>query len=203
MKKLYLTSVNLNKLITILPNTPDKLKLALIPTAADPYEDKWFVNEDRINLKKMGFMITEIDINNKNEEQLRKLLDGFDVIYVAGGNGFYLLEKMRQSGFDKIIDDLLKKGVIYAGASAGAVVMGSDIAPLEPLDDPKKAPNLTSTKGLGYVNFVILPHYGKEKYAQKYKDLMSKYGKKFDLVTLTDEQVIIVEGRDYHIVNCE
>lgn len=43
---MYLTSVGLGKLPTILPKSPSETKVAFIPTAADTYTDKWFVDVD-------------------------------------------------------------------------------------------------------------------------------------------------------------
>lgn len=42
---MYLTSVGLGRLPSILPKPPSEKKLAFIPTAADTYEDKWFVQQ--------------------------------------------------------------------------------------------------------------------------------------------------------------
>ena len=70
-----------------------------------------------------------------------------------------------------------------------------------PLDDPSKAPNLASTKGIGLVDFVILPHWGKEKYKDRYEKVMSQYGSShYKLIKITDEQAIVVEGNKYNIV---
>lgn len=142
--------------------------LAFIPTAADTYKDKWWIKEDKIKLVKKGFDITEIDLKRK---VFLKELKKFDVIYVAGGNSFYLLEKMRKSGFDKIVKKLTESEVIYVGSSAGAVVAGPDIWPIRPLDDPSKA-NIRSFKALNLVSFIPLPHFGNKKYSKPYGEVM-------------------------------
>ncbi len=199
MRKLYLTSVRIDKLVGQLPAKPEELKLAYIPTAADPYEDKWFIEADRKNLKELGFKFTEVDLKNQTEEKLFEALKSFDIIFVSGGNTFYLLEKVRESGFDKIIGNLLDSGVIYVGASAGATLAGPDIAPVNDLDDPSKA-KLENTKGLGLVDFVILPHYGKEKYLSRYQKIIDDYKDKFKLKTLTDDQAVWVEDNSVRVL---
>jgi len=193
MRKLYLTSVRIDKLVNLLPAKPEELKLAYIPTAADPYEDKWFIENDRKSLKELGFNFVEVDLKGQNEESLLEKLKQFAVIFVSGGNTFYLLEKVRESGFDQVINQLLDQGTIYVGASAGATIAGPDIAPVADLDDPSKA-KLENTKGLGLVDFVILPHYGKEKYMSRYQKILDDYKDKFDLKTLTDDQAVWVVG---------
>ena len=110
MRKMYLTSGGLNKLSGILPKPPSETKVAFIPTAADTYDDKWFVDADCKKLTDLGFQLTLIDIKNQKENELHELLKEFDVIYMTGGNSFYLLEKIYESGFDKVIKELLDKG---------------------------------------------------------------------------------------------
>lgn len=202
MKKLYLTSLGIDAMSNILPKPPTQMKVAFIPTAADPYTDKWFMEADIKKLNDMRFQLTLVDLKDKDEDQLRKSLQPMDMVYVCGGNSFYLLEKIYESGFDKVIKEFIEKGVIYAGASAGAVVAGPTIEPLASLDDPNKAPRLKTMKGLGFVDFVILPHFGKEKYLAKYNHIIELYSNRnFELKTLTDHQAIIVEGDQFRIID--
>lgn len=78
------------------------------------------------------------------------------------------------------------------------------IEPIAELDDLSKAPNLKSQKGLNVIDFVILPHYGKEKYIEKYKKIMDTYQNKgYEMKTLTDQQAVIVEGSNYKIVDTD
>ena len=56
-----------------------------------------------------------------------KLLELKDIIFVEGGNTFYLLKAMRACNFEKIIRKLLKEGKVYIGASAGSIVAGKTI----------------------------------------------------------------------------
>ena len=82
----------------------------------------------------------------------------------------------------------------------GLFFAGPSIEPVALLDDPNYAPNLKTYESLGLVDFVVLPHYGKEKYLEIQKIMEDFKDKKFKLITLTDEQAIIVEGDDYKIV---
>lgn len=204
MKKLYLTSLGLGRLSDLLTKSPQASQLAFVPTAADPYEDKWFVEADRRKLASLGFKLQELDLKAERAESLRQKLEKVDVIYVAGGNSFYLLEKVIESGFDKVVRDLVGNGLVYAGGSAGAVLAGPDIEPVASLDDPREAPNLRSTKGLGLVDFVILPHYGKEKYREKFDKILSEFSDKdYELVTLTDHEAVVIDGERLEIVRTD
>ncbi len=201
MKRLFLTSIKIDLLASLISSDPCRLKVVFIPTAADPYEDKWFVEADRKKLNELGFKFIELDLKDKTKENLELILQDANILYVAGGNSFYLLQKMRESGLDKILPDLVDNGLLYSGSSAGAVVTGPTIEPVSLLDDPLKAPELKSFDGLNLVNFLVLPHYGNKKYSEKHQNIIKNYSNKgFDLVPITDEQSIIAEGDNYKIV---
>ena len=203
--RLFLASVaakSLDKITPLLPKKPrNQLRVAFVPTAADPYEDKWFVKEDRDALEKMGFDIFDLDIKGKTKRELERELRNTHVLFIAGGNTFYLLNKVQKSGFDQVVRDMvLGNGVLYIGSSAGAVLTGPDIKPIELIDDPSSAPALTSTKGLELIDFVVLPHYGDKEYEGKFERIIKDYENKYRLVPITNEQAVIVEGSNYSIV---
>ena len=148
----------------------------------------------------MGFKLTEVGLKDKKKDDLLGMLQKVDIIYVAGGNTFYLLEKVRESGFDQVLPILLDRGIIYAGESAGAVLACPTIEPIKFMDEPSKAPNLKSFEGLGLVDFVVLPHYGAEFSEAVFEQLKAEYGNKgFKLIPLTNDQSIIVENDSYII----
>lgn len=47
MKKLFLTSFKLDRFLEFVGKDPKTITIGFIPTAADIYEDKWFVEKDR------------------------------------------------------------------------------------------------------------------------------------------------------------
>ena len=196
--KLFLTSVaskTLDKIVPLLPKPPKELKVAFIPTAGDTYKEKPWMEEDREKLVDLGFNVADFDLKGKTESQIEKALSKVDIIFVAGGNTFYLLEKTKQSGFDKVVKKLVKNGTIYVGSSAGSILAGPNIEPVKILDDPQKA-RLDSFEGLGLVDFVILPHYGKEKY--KIDKIIKEYGNKYQLIPITDDQLVVAEDDRFY-----
>lgn len=152
----------------------------------------------------MGIRFQELDINGKTPEKLLSALRPAHAVFVAGGNTFYLLEKAKESGFDKVIRKVVDDGVIYIGGSAGAVIAGPTIEPVSRLDDPSAAPNLKSFTGFNLVDFVTLPHYGKEKDKATYREIMEEFGKKnLKLLPLRDDQAVIVDDQGYRVVVAE
>ena len=52
------------------------------------------MDDDRNKLIKIGFNVIDFDLNSKTEEKVRETLSKVDIVFVAGGNTFYLLEKL-------------------------------------------------------------------------------------------------------------
>lgn len=66
MKTLFLTSVAaavLEKIYPLLPDKPENLKVAFIPTAAEVYGDVSWLSEDRDALLAMGFSVEDVSIS--------------------------------------------------------------------------------------------------------------------------------------------
>jgi dipeptidase E len=159
--KFLLTSVYTNvadELLKLLNDNPETITVAFIATAADVYEDKWFVESDRSKLISQGFKIREVSLVSKNVEELEKDISDCKVIFVSGGNTFYLLQKVRESGFDKVIKKLVPTDIIYVGSSAGSILVTPTIAiaGVEPGDE--NIPGLTDLTSMGLVDFEISPH---------------------------------------------
>lgn len=151
MKKLFLASfasVSLDLVEELLPKPASELKAAFVPTAGDLYEGKEFVQVDRKKLESMGFSVRDVDLKGKQLIDLERDFNDVDLILVAGGNTFYLLDHIRKSGFDQLLPRLLNDGVIYVGSSAGSIVCCPTIESARRFDDPKEAPDLGNYEGL-------------------------------------------------------
>ncbi|MGW6979076.1 Type 1 glutamine amidotransferase-like domain-containing protein [Streptomyces sp. NPDC054932] len=179
---------------------PHELKVAFIPTASNPSRNKEGTENDREKLRSLGFRITDVDIAATPREDLRRTLKQADVIFVGGGNTFYLLQEARRSGFDTMLREFIEDGTPYIGSSAGSVLLGPTIEPIKMMDDPKEAPELDSYEGLGLVDFVPLVHYGNEEFAEEYKTALTDLyaaGPRFVLVR--DHEFLTVRGDQWRI----
>lgn len=200
MKRLLLASSGLGYLKDFVKDDPSDVSMLFIPTASNLDREVWWIDKDREVLSKMGFPITELDIETASISEQRERLDSADIVYVAGGNTFHLLNQLRKSGFDELLTEFVNKGGMYAGASAGALVAGADIGPIRSIDEPEKVKDLTSTKGLGFVNIVPVPHYDMTGRTKPIDEIKRRYGDKNELVLLTDDQAIVVEGDSWEVV---
>ncbi len=82
------------------------------------------MTETRSEFASLGMQITLIDLHKyeHHPEQLSAILKDFNIVWVGGGNVYYLRWLMKVSGFDTIIEQLIEKGVVYGGGSAGSIV---------------------------------------------------------------------------------
>jgi dipeptidase E len=180
-----------------LAKSPSESKLTFIPTAAEvePGEKKW-LNEDRQALVDIGFNVSDFSLVGKTSEEVKDTLNHTDIVFVAGGNTFFLLQEMNKSGFSELIHDYVNKGGVYVGSSAGSVVAAPDISLLT-LDDRNEAPNLTNYNALNLTDILILPHWGNDTFKAGYEEQMKvAYVKGTKIILLTDDQYILIKN-DY------
>ena len=202
--KLYLASYAMVSMAKIIKHEGRDFvgkKAIFITTAGGPYENKDFVEADRIVLEKYGLDIVEMDIKNKNEEEIRKAIVGADIVLVAGGDTFYLMEKLKESRADKIIKEFVERGGIYIGSSAGSIICCPTIEGAEEFDNPNLAPKLDNFNGLGIFRNVIIPHAQKEKYFERIRRATERLESKgFKVYPLTDDDVLFFDGNSYIIL---
>jgi dipeptidase E len=150
-------------------------------------------------MRKEGYDFEELDIEGKNENELRESFKDKNAIYVEGGNTFYLLKAVRESGFDKVIKDLIKKGVVYIGSSAGSYIMCPTIemSTWKKPGEEKDRFGIIDLTALNQVPFLVKAHYNSEqKEFFKEKIASAKYPTRI----LKDGQAILVEGENYKLV---
>ena len=105
-----------------LPRPLKDMKIAYINTASKGVEDLSYLERHKKAQKDLGWNLEEMDIAGKKQDEVRRMLAGKDVIYVEGGNAFYLMKAIRESVFKDVLEDLLGEGVVYVGTSAGSYV---------------------------------------------------------------------------------
>jgi len=191
--KLLLASVAANMMDKFMKYIPLNYKIVgFIATASDNDSNKSYMQKDKDKLIELGFKIIDIDLKTTNSNLLENL-NKVDIIFVAGGNSFYLLEKSIESGFDKILTKLFKTDMIYIGSSAGAVIIGPTIAPFTKLDDPNQAKNLKSYNGINLTNKLLFVHSDDFSCAQIYNSIYKKYSLNYDVIKLTNDKGLVIE----------
>lgn len=117
----------------------------------------------------------------------------YDVIWLNGGNTFYLRWAIAESGTEELLHNVFEQGVVYAGDSAGAVVAGPTIEKYESADDPEVAPYQVSS-GLNYFNIGLIPHWGSEEYAAVLGAIEESFKQDgYETIRLTDNEFLLIE----------
>ena len=198
MRRLLLTSsfsATAERLPTFLESSPENHTVAFIPTANLPQRSDGYVQEARQAFTDMGCRIDDLEVSTADPETIRRSLEEDDLIYLSGGNTFFLLQELRRSGAADLIRQQVDQGKPYIGESAGAVVTGPDIGFLDAMDPRSAAPDLDSTAGLGLVDFRLLPHLDSEPFAEVTRKILDRYGDEGPMVAISNSQAVAVRGQ--------
>ncbi len=173
------------------------IKIVLIENATEPYpEGQSWIDGNLIALKSFGFEVELVDLK-KNKTQLVKLesiLAASDVIWLGGGNAFYLRWILKDVGADKIITKLVKQGYVLGGDSAGAIVAGPTLKYFDSADDPKDAPGVV-IDGLRLTDQVVVPHMDNEKFASVIHGINDRLrADGYETVPINDGQALVING---------
>lgn len=145
-----------HELARLVGKPAEEAKVAFVPTAAfvEAGEKSWFVAQFT-NLAKFGFVQVDIVEPSLPHTQWRERLADADIIFVSGGNTYFLLDQSRQNGFaDWLQNDL--GGRVYVGSSAGSILVTPTIATAANGD--QNIVGIEDVSGVGLVNFEFLPH---------------------------------------------
>lgn len=171
----------------------EEMKIGYITTASKGASSTDYIKEIEKTIRQHGFNIQEFDIEGKTTEQLEKFFANKNIIHMEGGDTFYLLNAVKQ-GFDKVLNDLLNKGKIYIGTSAGTSIMGPSI---EFSSHIPKGTSAHDLQALGFVPFLIKCHYKDDK-EQEYREKLQEI--KYPVRFLRDGQGILVEDGTYTFI---
>ena len=166
MKKLLLTSAAFtndeikNAFKELVAKPTDELNIIFIPTASRTPEELKYVQESKQELLELGVNPEHIQVFQLDHPVTYDDLKNADVVYVCGGNTYYILQKVREFGFDKALKQFIESGKVYFGVSAGSIIVAPsiDIAGIGETGDENDV-QLKDTTGLHIVPFVVSPHY--------------------------------------------
>lgn len=192
-----------NALFELVGKKPEDTSLVFIPTASniETGDKDWFI-DDLINIKKQNFKSVAItDISAVSENIWRPQLEEADVLFFEGGNTYYLMHWMNESGLTKLLPEMLKTKV-YMGLSAGSMITGSDlnINLSKTIYDEKAEKD--SMPGLGLVDFYFLPHLNNPHFSKRIEANLNKAMEKITRKTyiLDDQSALkVIDGKVEHV----
>ena len=176
--------------------------IVFIDTAAKFEEVNFYVDEAVKILENFGAKLIRLDIScAKNsaalvsiqdepscEDKILSTISQCDIIYVSGGNTFYLLNELRKSRIWQAIKNAVKAGKIYIGESAGAIVAAPGTRYATLMDE--NSANMSDFTGLNLVDFCVVPHFGCEPFTQATHEIMEKFGNLYDLRPINNAEFI-------------
>jgi len=204
MRKLLLTSQGVSQelkdvFLSLLDKPVYQIKVVFVVTAAygEQPNPAW-LEVYRKQLRDYGINnIEDLDVKGKNQTELEKIVSDKDTIFVNGGNTFYLLKWVKESGFDKVIKDHVNKGKLYLGISAGSYIACPTIEQSNWKHADNNKVGLTDLSALNLIPFLISAHF-----EEKYRPVIEQAAKSclYPVVALNDTQAILVEGDKYKLV---
>lgn len=168
--------------------------VTFIPTASMVENVVFYVEAGKKALEKLGAIVDELELSTATAEEIRTKLKYNDIIYVTGGNTFFLLKELKRTGADKIIIEEVNAGKLYIGESAGAIVTAANIEYAKGMDNPKKAPSLLNFDALNLVDFYTVPHYTNFPFKKAAQKIMSQYSSELKLLPFSNHEAIIIDG---------
>jgi len=174
----------------------NKPRIAVLYTVKHPEDKKWLSNyhDQAAELK------VDYDFINISEEKDLSDKNFYDCYYVAGGNTFYILDRLRKTKMLQVIQDSIDHGKLYIGLSAGSIIAGPDISIAGYGSGGGGGGGgiyLEGLTGLNFVPFNIYPHFSpqEEQFVQDYQRMS-----KNSVIALADGQALVVGGGDYKFI---
>lgn len=182
-------------------------KLAFISTPADcETGDKQWLMDDRSSLVAAGLEVTDYSIEGRDSETLLHELSNYDILYVSGGNTFFMLQQSHKSGFFEVVHTLVEEqNKIYVGTSAGSIIAGPQLPEyLLDLGEKNIDDSLLDAAGYGFVNFIVLPHWGSEDFKKGYLEgrlELMYHERQFPVLALTNNQYVKIVDDSIEIID--
>lgn len=192
--------------LKLVNKSASEISVAFITTAAKAEKDTSYLEEDLNDLREIGIKkIKQIDISDPKVNWERTLIDS-DVIWIEGGNTFYLLQELKKAGLDKNLNNYLGDKV-FVGVSAGSIVVTPDISIASVPPGDSNDVGMEEFKGLGWVDFEVSPHTinyvpldNVERYAKNLERKLYAYDDN-SAVLVKDNEVRVIGGGFYKIFN--
>lgn len=163
-------------------------KACIITTADKDYKEKnYHAVRTKNLLESLGVQVDFLDVEFEDAERLTE----YKVIYLNGGNPFYLMYHLRSSKADQIIYKLRDRGHLIVGQSAGAAVLGQSLEHAYVLHPDWNEIQLEDLTGIGIVSGSILPH--SNRYREE-ESILKKYDeeKPYKLIRIEDGNYLVL-----------
>lgn len=194
MQKFFLNSISDNVLhlfSDIWNIIPEQTNVLFIPTAADHYLDKSFIQTDLQTRKKIWYKVSILNINKYDQKEIEGKIKTYDVIHISWWNIFYLLQVIQSCWLQKSLKKFLKWWGIYSWSSAWAAIVWPSIKMFQNIDKLEKWNQLKNYDWFWFIDKIVLPHYYSKKYYQEFNRIIDTYPE-FSFQPLWDNQALYI-----------
>ena len=180
-------------------NTESK-KILFIPTATNVDEYKKYIHLTQKAFEDFGYEVENFDVSIFSEEIAKEKLSEAKIVFISGGNTFYLLQELKRKNLITYLKERIENGLLYIGESAGSVIAAPDIEYASVIDDKTVATELDDYTGLNLVDFYIVPHFEEEPFVESSRKTVELYKDKLDLKLINNKEAILVENNNFTII---
>jgi len=180
-------------------NTESK-KILFIPTAANVEEYKKYMHLTQKAFEDFSYEVENFDVSVFSEEIAKEKLSEAKIVFISGGNTFYLLQELKRKNLITYLKERIENGLLYIGESAGSVIAAPDIEYASVIDDKTVATELDDYTGLNLVDFYIVPHFEEEPFVESSRNTVELYKDKLDLKLINNKEAILVENNNFTII---
>lgn len=172
-----------------------ELKIAIVTTASPVKEQNKFAIKAKNDFIKMGYIAKNINFHDFDNDNNEKLLD-MDIIYINGGNPYYLLHSINKHQIKNIFEKIKQTETIVIGASAGALVMSPSIEIVDYFTPEMNEVTLTDLTSLGLTTDYVFPHYDRfDLFGEGIENKIKRFEENYQV------SVIRLKDGDFRLVN--
>ena len=196
--KLFLCS-HFSSVGSLIKEEIENKKVAFIPTASLREGYTGYVGSARKLFKKLGAIVTEIDISTEAYSTIQSVFEDADVIYFTGGNSFFLMDQLRKTETDELLKKELANGKLMIGESAGAIICAPTIQYIEQMDEKPEDYSQEDNEGLDLIDFYVLPHYLTAPFKKITERIMAEFSD-LNICAINNHQAIIVNDEGSKVI---
>ena len=197
MSRLFLTSslAGTEKFVEKFLENQNSKTIVFIPTASVVEDYTGYVDEAKAVFTALGYRVIEFDIEKISKVKAEEILNQNSIVYISGGNSFYLLQELKKKGLDSFIKNkVLEDKLIYIGESAGAIITSKNIDYSSLMDEKEKANELVDSSALSLVDFYVVPHYKEFPFEESADKILDVYGLELNLKPINNHEAIVIDG---------
>ena len=131
------------------------VKALFIPTAAVNAGAIEVLPKCMNDLLKCGIQDKNIKVYDLHTGMTTEELQQYDVVYLCGGDTYYLLKRINETGFNKTLMEYIHLDGPVIGVSAGSLIFANNIPDNLNLIDPKLDVHLADGEKRGKVSYPL------------------------------------------------